>query len=293
MHLRALVLVLVALALAAPALAQTPAQPITGSYEDVYVVSGRALGSDGRPMAQAMVIIELDQKNVQAEPLRAAANCKGDFIASFNLKHVDPAGKVHLNLYGPTGNEIVGRETLPLDPFYRRSDAVLHAEGEWPYTCAREANVWDVSASVSIRLLNRTEPYDRDGQEVHARPYSGIVRLRYEAPGGNVVCPPHPMSPDPDQCEIFNADPRGDIRYTFTLDEPFQGGGRVDVILQDNTTLDVPIDPVSRLGFAYHEVTGQGVPEELYETPAAGLISLVVAGTAAFAVRRLFRPRSR
>lgn len=291
--MRALLLVLLTLAFVAPAFAQTPATPIQGNYEEVYVVSGRALGSDGKPMPQAMVIIELEQENVQAQPLRAAANCKGDFIASFNLRYVHPGGKVHLSLYGPDGKEIVGRETLPLDPFYRRSDTVIRGEGAWPYTCSREPDVWEVSATVGVRLLNRTAPYEKDGQEFHARPYSGIVRLRYEAPDGNVVCPPHPMSSAPDQCEIFQVDPRGDLRYTFTFAEPFDGGGRIDVLLQDNTTLSVAIDPATRMGVEYFEVTGQGPPEGIYETPAPGVFGLALAVGAALASRSLFRPRSR
>lgn len=290
--MRVVLLVLIALAVAAPVAAQTTLSPIEGGYEEVYVIMGRALDVNGEPAPQATLVIELEQEGVRAQPLSAAANCKGDFIASFTLKHVDPRGKARITLVAPPGGTNVTTE-VPLDPFYRRSDAFLQLGEAWPFDCSKEADVWDVSASLSVRLLNRTEPYDRDDEQFYARPYTGIVRLRYETPGGNVVCPPHPQSGDPNECELFVVDERGDLRYTFTLDAPFRAGGRVDVILQDNTTLDVPIDATSRLGVKYFEVTGQGPPAELYETPLAPFLPLAAAALAALGARSLFTRRSR
>lgn len=291
--MRVVLLVLIALAVAAPVAAQTALSPIEGAYEEVYVIAGRALDANGNPTPQALLVIELEQEGVRAAPLRAAANCKGDFITAFSpFRHVDPNGKARITLVAPPGGTNV-TTTVPLDPFYRRSDATLQLGEAWPYDCSREADVWDVSASVSVRLLNRTDPYERDGEAFHARPYTGFVRLRYETPAGNVVCPPHPQSGNPNECEIFSVDARGDLRYTFTLDAPFSAGGRVDVILQDNTTLDVPIDPATRLGVKYFEITGRGPAAELYETPLAPFVPLAAVGLAALAARSLFPRRQR
>lgn len=270
--------------LAAPALAQTPASPIQGKYTDVYVIAGRALDDRGLPVSGGTLVIELDQKGVRAEPLRAAANCKGDFITSFTLKHVDPKGHARITLLDANGTASASA-TVALDPFYRRSDATLHLPATWNSVCRRETNVWPVSASVSVRLLNRTEPYDADGEAFHAVPYTGVLRMRFETPDGNTICPPHPQDQTPGACETFVADERGDVRYTFTLDQAFEAGGRVDLLLQEGGSLDVPIDPVSRIGVKYFEVTGRGAPPELYKTPGLGLVALALALCAAVALR--------
>lgn len=270
--MRLVLAALVLLALAAPALAQTQAVPITGTYSEVYVIGGRALDSRGLPLSGATVVIELEQRGVEAEPLRAAANCKGDFITSFTLRHVEPQGKATISVLNQDGSR---RDpvTISLDPFYRRSDAIVRYTDEWSAVCASETNVWPVSASLTVRLLNRTDIYLDGGEEYHAVPYSGIIRLRYEAPDGNTVCPPNPQNPA--FCELFQADARGDVRYTFTLDKEFDGGGRAEVILQDNTTISVPIDAGTRLGVKYVEVTGRGVPPELYDTPGLPIAAVL------------------
>lgn len=272
--MKVLLVGLVLVALAAPAFAQTTASPIEGDYAEVYVIAGRVLDSVGLPVAGGILSIELDQEGVKAAPLRAAANCKGDFITSFNLKHVDPKGKAKITLYDASNKE-AGTMSVPLDPFYRRSDAVVRYAKEWNNICTKETNVWNVSASVSVRLLNRTEPFQLGDETVYAKPYTGIIRLRYETPGGNTVCPPHPQDQTPGACETFITDARGDIRYTFTLDQDSPPGGRVEVLLQDGSALSVPISTETRLGVKYFEVTGQGAPAELYETPGFGSFALL------------------
>lgn len=283
--MRLLLVVLAVVALSATALAQTTAAPIKGKYEDVYVIAGRAIDSNGRPVAGGILTIELVQEGVKAEPLRAAANCKGDFITSFNLRHVDPKGKAIITVYEPEG-KAAGSTTVSLDPFYRRSDGIVRYAGTWGNECTKETVVWDVSASLSARLLNRTnETYTVEGETFHARPYTGIIKLRYEAPGGNSVCPPHPQDQTPGACETFSVDERGDMRYTFTLDQPFPAGGTVELRLfhtqqafvsdEPDVIERVPIDTVSRIGVKMIEVSGQGPPAGIYDTPGAGLFALL------------------
>lgn len=275
------------LVLAAPiALAQTHAVPITGKYEDVYVIIGRALDSRGLPVSGGRVTIELEQEGVTAQPLVAAANCKGDFITAFNLYNVDPRGRARITLEGPAGSEPVST-TVTLDPFYRRSDVSLRLGVPWGNECASETNVWPVSASLSVRLLNRTDPYSAHELEYHARPYTGVIKLRFQAPNGNSVCPPHPQPQAPGDCETFIVDERGDLRYTFTLDQPFDAGGIVDIVLQEGRTISVAIDPATRMAFGHFEITGRGPPEGIYDTPGPGvLLALVGALVAAMAISR-------
>ncbi|HUR68740.1 MAG TPA: hypothetical protein VM370_05790 [Candidatus Thermoplasmatota archaeon] len=283
--MRALLVLLILLMLAAPALAQTPAQALVGKYSEVYVIAGRVLDNVGDPVSGGVVVIELDQKGVKAQPLRASANCKGDFITEFNLRHVDPKGKAHITLLDDAGNAATST-TVTFDPFFRRSDAILHLDAKWDAECAKETNVWPVSASMVVRLLNRTEAYEAGNETFYAQPYPGIVRLRYETPDGNTVCPPHPQDQTPGACEIFQPDERGDVRYTFTLDKPFAAGGRVEVILQEGSSLDVPIDNATRLGVKYFEVTGQGAPAGVYDTPGFGVLALALAVALALVLRR-------
>lgn len=285
-------LVLVALVfLLAPALvpiasAQTHAVPITGRYEDVYVIIGRALDSRGLPVSGGRLTVELEQEGVTAKPLVAAANCKGDFITAFDLRQVDPKGRAKITLDGPAGTPPVST-TVALDPFFRRSDAILRLDVPWGNECASETNVWPVSASLSVRLLNRTDPYSAHDMEFHARPYTGVVKLRFQAPDGNTICPPHPQSQTPGECETFLVDDRGDLRYTFTLDQQFPAGGIIDILLHEGGSISVPIDTTSRMGFGRFEVTGQGPPDGIYDTPGASVL-LVLAGAfvAAMAISR-------
>ena len=262
---------ILALALApSPAAAQTLAAPIQGNYDEVYVIAGRAIDKDGFPLSGGNVTIEIPG----AAPLRAGLNCKGDFLASFPIRHVeaDQVGRVRLHALTEGDDDVA---EFKLDPFYRRNDVTLRLDGAWMKVCAREQNVWDVSASIAIRVLNRTEPYQAGGETFHARPYAGLVDLYFEAPGGNRVCAPHPQIQREGVCERFIPDVRGDVRYTFTLDQPFPGGGRIEVTYADNKTLFLDVDAETRIVTSYLEVSGRGAPRELYETPGAPAILLV------------------
>ena len=288
--MRALAALLLVLVVASPALAQTLGQPLTGKYENSYTVYGRALDSLGNPVRGGVAVIDLEQEGVTMEPLRAGINCKGDFIAELNLLRVDPKGTVKVTVLGLDGRDNATARA-PLDPFYRRSDVLVTLPGAWGQACRDEADVWELSASMRVRILNRSEPYDAGGEQMHARPYLAIFFMRYEPPGGGEpVRPPHPQ--DPRQGEQFQADQRGDIRYTFTLNEPFEGGGVVTLISAANQseTYSIPIDPVSRLGVKYFEASGRGPPDGIYDTtPGLGVALLV--GSLALAAMAFSRKR--
>lgn len=270
---------------AAPAFAQTAASPIKGKYSELYLIGGRAIDSNGDPLRAATLLIELQQRGVTAEPLRAKANCKGDFLTDFTLRYVDPKAKAKITILRPDGSQGPST-TVSLDPFYRRSDAVLRYDGAWNAVCSEEVDVWAVSASIKARLLNRTERYVEAETEFFARPYTGIIKMRYETPDGNTICPPHPQDQTGTVCEQFVPDERGDIKYTFTVDKPFEAGGVVELILPDEQTFRIPIEKESRLGVLNVEVTGQGAPEELYKTPGFAAASLALALALALALRR-------
>lgn len=280
--MRIVLVVLALLLVAAPALAQTLAAPIKGKYEEVYVIAGRAIDKDGLPLSGGNVTITIPG----AAPLRAGLNCKGDFITSFPVRRVDAKmeGRVSLQAVGEGDDDV---KAFALDPFYRRSDVVLQLDGPWTRVCSKEQNVWEVSASVSIRLLNRTESYTSDGQTFYARPYVGLVDLTYETPNGQRIQPPHPQIQREGVYERFTPDERGDVRYTFTLDQGFEGGGRVEVQYA-NKTVFVDVDPKARIATRYIEVSGQGAPPELYETPlpAVALVTLALVVAMAFSPRR-------
>lgn len=292
--MRALPLLLVVLVLLVVpvTLAQTTGSPLVGKYENSYTVYGRAIDSRGLPVRGGIAYIEIEQEGVKAAPLRAGVNCKGDFIAEFNLLHVDPKGKVKVTVVGPDGqNNATVRANL--DPFYRRSDVLLELGRPWPHECKNEQDVWAVSASMRVRILERTETYLVKDEEIHAKPYRAIFKMRYEPPGGGEpICPPHPQAPE--QCELFQADDRGDIRYTFTLNYPFAGGGVVTLHSAQNESVvyTIPIDARTRLGVKYIEATGQGPPEGIYDTPGAGIALLLGASAlAAMAFSRKGRSR--
>ncbi|HET6403876.1 MAG TPA: hypothetical protein VFH78_04460 [Candidatus Thermoplasmatota archaeon] len=279
--MRALLAIALVVLLAAPALAQTTGQPLAGKYESSYTIYGRALDSRGLPVRGGVAMIELEQEGVRAAPLRAGINCKGDFIAEFNLLHVDPKGRIKVTVLGPNGQGNA-TTTASLEPFFRRSDVIVTIGQPWPHECRNEIDVWDVSASMRVRILNRTEPYNVQGETIHARPHMGIYKMRFEPPGGaEPVCPPHPQAAD--QCELFQADARGDIRYTFTLDAPFSGGGVITLtsVQNESESYTIPVDPRTRVGVKYIEASGRGAPPELYETPAPALVLLLAAALVA------------
>lgn len=283
-------ILLAGLLLAPVASAQTRANPVQGAYTDIYLISGRAVDADGDPVAGGELTITLEQPGVTAEPLRAVANCKGDFITYFTLRHVEPTGKARIRLAGPDGAE--GAETtVGFDPFFRRSDATLRLPGDWGSRCTGAQDVWDVSLSVAARILNRTDEYLLGSEAYHAKPYTGIIRLRYETPDGQVMCPPLPNGP-PDACETFVADERGDFRYTFTLDSPIEAGGKMSILL-DEGTHNATVDPVTRIAVMHVEASGRGPPAPVVESPGAPLGAILAGALAAALVARRVRPNGK
>lgn len=289
----ALVGLLLAATLLQPAAgAQTTINPIEGAYTEAYIVTGRILDSAGEPFSGGHVRVELQQSDVKAAPVTATVNCKGDFITSFNLRAPSYEGSVKITAYD--GQTVLGTTTAPLDPFWRRTDASMKLGSVWGNVCTGNQDVWDVSATVTFRMLNRTDPYKIDEHEFQANAYRGFLRLRYEPPGAATVCPPKPNAPG--VCEQFLPDERGDVRYTFTLDQPFEAGGRVHVLLQNHTDegcderlgtcYTIPIDPETRLGVRYFEMTGRGAPERKEAPLAAPLVVLAALALLALATRR-------
>jgi len=281
------VLILAVLALpliAPPAAAQTFASPITGDYDEVYVIMGRAVDAGGRPVAGGKVSVELQQAGVRAEPLIATANCKGDFITSFPLRTILPSGKATIRIIDDDGQD-VGHTSVSFDPFFRRSDAIVRMDGFYPATCTEGENVWDKSVTVAARILNRTEEYVEENVTYHARPYTGIVRLRYQEENGRTTCPPHP-SGAPDACEFFGVDERGDMRYSFVFAEAIPSAGNLTVLLQDNTEYRIAISDDTRLAVFHIEATGQGVPTPVRETPALAPLVLFALAAALALLRR-------
>jgi len=282
---RFFLLAVVVVMLAAPALAQTAASPVKGKYSEVYIIAGRAIDSVGEPLRGASLLVELDQRGVTAEPLRAKANCKGDFLTDFNLLFVEAKGKAKITAMRPDGSPGPST-TVSLDPFFRRSDAVLRYDEPWNAVCSEEADVWNVSASLKMRLLNRTDRYTERETEFFARPYAGVLKMRYETVDGNTICPPHPQDQSGRVCEQFVPDERGDIKYTFTLDQPFVAGGSIVVIPPEGPEIRVTVDPVTRLGVRNEEMSGLGVPEELYDTPGPGVFALLAVLALLVTMRR-------
>lgn len=298
-----LALLLLALLVAPVAAAQTTINPIEGDYNEVYLVSGRVLDADGLPFSGGRVVVELLQEGVKgadgsAPKQSGAVNCKGDFIIPFtSFARPSRDGKVRVTAFD--GATPLGSVEGALDPFWRRTDVSLRLASEWGNECTGNQNVWTVSATVNVRLLNRTDPYTIGDASFDARPYHGFLRLRYEPPGAATICPPKPNAPG--VCEQFLPDERGDVRYTFTLDQPFEAGGRVFVLLPNHTAegcdpgggtcLEVPVDPVTRLGLRYFEMTGRGVPEPKDAPGAAPAFVVALLGLAALGSRSLLGRR--
>lgn len=274
---------LLLVALLPVAAAQTLTQPIEGDYDEVYVVAGRAIDSNGEPVAGGRLTVELDMPGVQAAPVSASANCKGDFITYFTLRRVDARGSVSVTLQGDNGS---ATQRASLDPFFRRSDLVVELGEPWGRRCDAKQDVWEISASVAARVLNRTEPYEVEGVAYEARPYDGFLRLRWRMPDGSLVCPPLPNGP-PDACQPFKPDERGDIRYTFTMDRELEAGGTMTLVLEDGRGFNLTVDPRTRLATGLLEASGQGAPPPVRATPAPGAPALLALVALVVVARRL------
>lgn len=272
MRLLALALVLL-LPLAA---AQTLINPVKGEYTEVYIIAGRAIDAVGRPAAGATIVVELEQKGIRAEPLEAKADCFGVFITFFDLKEVRGDGAVKLTLKGRAGGPDA-TASAPLDHFYRRTDMTVRYEGQWDSTCPTQTPFYPNRVSVTGRIVNRTEPYQRNDVTYHAKPYDGNVRFRYWDSPTRFTCPPAPADPtlcDPDAGTV---DERGDFKYSWVFDDQFEvpEGAKVEV-LAGGKSYNFTVDREWRVAAARIEATGRGpAPLESPGIPLAALISVV------------------
>lgn len=257
-------------ALLAPtfAAAQTVTNPVVGSYESIYVLSGRVIDVDGAPAAGAVVSIDVEGRGLKGEPFRAKANCFGDFIATFTIGFIDPTAEVTVRLEGASKNVTPVQTTVKLDPFYRRSDVALQTPSFWPSECPDQTQNWPGRISITGRVLNRTAEYTANETTFHAKPYHGTVLVWFIDEDGFRFCPPSARG----NCEYITTDARGDFRYSWTFPEPKTALGRFEVEVLGKT-YNGTLDPEFRNGAVYIETTGQGAPR--VETPGPSLVMLV------------------
>jgi hypothetical protein len=280
---------LVAGALLAPAAeAQTQVNPVIGEYGDSYLVAGRVVDGAGRPVAGGTLLVEVEQRGAQAKPFRAAISCFGDFIFTLEIKALDTTGRVHLTLDGAPGGVANVTHTVSFDPFFRRSDVTMVAPGTWGLECPDQAQHWPGRVTVAGRVVNRTEPYEVDGTELHARPYVGYVRVRYYDETGALHCPPSQRGGT--ACDFIPTDTRGDFRYSFVFPGEKAALGRMEVAI-GNDTYEATVDPTHRIAVLYIEATGQGAPEPKRTPPAP--LGLVLGAIAAVALVRNVLVRDR
>lgn len=265
-------------------MAQTLTAPLEGSYTEVYVVTGRAIDALGKPAARAELVLELDQRGVKAEPLRASTDCFGVYITSFTLRNPRAEGKVKVTLKGVDGApDAVGEANL--DPFYRRTDLHLRYQGEWGGAgCPSQTPLWGKRVSITGRILTRVEPYDESGATFHAIRYGGHPQISYWPTESHVVCPP--AQTDANRCDMGVAavDERGDFRYSWVFEQEFELSGteRIEVVAGERS-YNFTLDPDYRVATAMIETTGQGPPPPTRESPAAPA-ALLVLGLAAVAL---------
>lgn len=275
------------LGLAPVVAAQQLTQPVTGAFEDVYLVSGRVLDSRGEPAAGAELIVELSQPGIRAAPLKATANCKGDFITSFTLRAPTSQGSVTVTARGRDGVPDA-KASATFDPFFRRNDLVVRLEGPWEYRCTGADDVWPLAVSVTGRIVNRTEPHERDGVTYGSEAFHGIVRLRFTDRNGTTHCPPAANAP-PGVCDFLYVDERGDFRYTFTFPSPIEANGTMALLI-GNQSFPAPVDPFTRQAVILAEATGRGPPAPSAPAPGPGPLPLALAALAtALLARRLVR----
>jgi hypothetical protein len=275
------------LAGAAPLASAQLVQPVTGAFEDVYLVTGRVVDSRGEPVAGADLTVGLSQTGVRAAPLRAVTNCKGDFITSFNLRAPTVEGSVSVTVRGRDGVPDASA-TARFDPFFRRNDLVVRLEGPSDYRCAPSDDVWPIAVSVTGRVVNRTDPRERDGVTYESEPFRGQVRLRFVDANGTTHCPPAANAP-PGVCDFLYVDERGDFRYTFTFPGPVDANGTMALVV-GNKTYPAQVDPLTRQAVLLVETTGRGAPVPASPAPGPGLLPLALAVLgAALLARRLRR----
>lgn len=286
--MRALLVLAVAALLALPVVAaQTLISPVQGSFETTYVMTGRAVDKDGKPIVYGTVEATLDAPGVHAEPVKIGTNCYGSFIGYFTLRGVDPRGSITVKLSGDAGS---ATDKKPLDPFYRRSDFRLEYPGAWTGRVCQDTvqSLWEGRVSFSARLVKRVAHTESEGASLDAQPFTGYARLAFVEANGNRHCPP--QGDDPSVCEPIFVDERGDVQYSWTFERPISPDGHVE-INTGNRTFNLTVDPKLRIAMGEIEVTGQGPPESK-PSPAAPLV-LVGAGVAlaALASRRLLPRR--
>lgn len=266
--------------LAPSALAQTVTNPVEGEYDEIYVLTGRVVDSNGEPAAGAILDVDVEQRDVEAAPFPVRANCFGDFIATFNIRYIDATGRAIVRLRGADGGVPAQEQTVRLDSFFRRSDLVLQTEAPWKKECAEDrSSAWPGRLSVAGRILNRTESYEIDGTRYDAKPYVGRVEVWYVNPEGFRFCPPTLQGVG---CENLATDERGDFRYSFTFPDPTPAEGVMQIVV-DGKTYNATVDPVGRIAFHHVELSGQGAPVRGMPFPGVG--AMTFAFLAAVALR--------
>lgn len=265
-------MLLVGLLVVPMALAQTntPSRPVQGAYDEVYVVTGRVIDSEGMPAAGAKLLVHLEQRGIRALPLEALANCYGDYITSFNLRDVQPDGKVTVSLQ--EGQPAAGaKASAKLDSFYRRTDVDIQLPARWDGECPDMGDTWIGRVSIAGRVVQRTEPFEVDGITFHAEPYYGAVDMLYHDPSGQMHCPP---TGAPGECERLATDERGDFRYSFTFPGHKDAEGRIELRV-DGRHWNATVDPEFRIARFHVDATGQGPPVMPRESSGLPLLALL------------------
>lgn len=284
--MRVLAAVLVVGLLAPLAAAQQLINPIQGKYEDVYLVAGRAIDKDGRPVVRGAVTVDLDAPGVPPTPLELGTDCYGLFLGYYTLKDV-PKGRIHATVKGSEGEATA---TAELDGFFRRSDLKVQYPGHDRGVCSDTQQVnASQRISVSGRILERVDPYDAGGRKLEARPFAGYVRvaLVYNDTRQR-FCPPAENGGD--LCDPVPVDERGDFRYSWTFNKDIDPrGGHVE-LTAGNRTWNLTLDSQYRIAFAEVESTGRGPPVAATPGPAPILVVALVA-LAAVGARRLLPRR--
>ena len=256
--------------------------PVVGSYGDIYVVAGRVVDGVGGPVVGANLTLEVSQKNTRATPLLAKTDCFGLFITYFDLKQVDPDGTVTVTVQHH-GDAPDAKATANFDPFYRRSDVLVRYQGRWDSTCPDQSPLFPARLTIQGRVVNRTDPYTRNGTTYDAVPYSGHAALRWTDEKGRVECA---TGPDQENCSAVPIDERGDFIYSWVFGEPVNATGTMTVLIGDKSW-NFTVDPLYRAAIARVELTGRGAPTYAAKpAPAPAFASAIAAAALAAIVLR-------